>query len=183
MKQAIFIFSLILSLSLGAKAFSAPVYTDEVPQDYINKVKARKPLNLQQNLPVYDIEKSIEVKVHSEGNIIIKVLPRREDFHYAYDVTYPRINQQLTFIVAEDVYKNNKLFIKKGTPAKGLVREMSYSAPGYGATPEIQVSMFKTKDVNNVNIELYGTVREENSGFLNTPPNISKNKVYTLYYK
>lgn len=185
MKKYTIILAVFIGFILTGKAIAAPVYTDEIPKEYIEKVKSLPKYNLSQNLPIYNEDNATQVKVYSPENIRLKYKTIRENAYlYHVNITNMSINDKVKFLIAEDVYQNNKLLIKKDTPAIGVVREANIAISNYGAPPEIQISMFTTKDVNNNTIELYGTVLNDYSGFIQIPSHaINKNKIYTLYYK
>ena len=193
MKNFSFITALLLCVLCVNSANAIPVYRDEIPQAYINKVKNTKPLNYKQALPVFDIEKSLAVPVYSPQRITLKTQYRKDaSGSYVYSQNYD-IGDKIKFIVAEDVIKNNKIYIKKGTEAIGIIREAQIGMGVFTAPDEIQVSFFETRDVNNQKVSLYGSVIQEGKhtglfqifimGLPSLRASLPKGKVYTLYCK
>ena len=138
-----------------------PVYTDDIPLEYINKVQKLKNVNLKQTLPVYNTENMFEVKIHSKENIIIISTLYRNDDGVLDLKQNININDIAKFVVAQDVIKNNKIYIKQGTEVTGVYREARIGKGAYGAPDEIQISLFSTKDVSGNKVELYGSVEKE----------------------
>ena len=66
------------------------------------------------------------------------------------------IGDKLHFTVKNDVYKNNKLIIKKGAPAIGIVGYLNENGWSYD-NAEITLETFKLKDINGKVI----TINEE----------------------
>lgn len=56
------------------------------------------------------------------------------------------VGDKIKFITAKDIYKNNKLYIKKGTPIYGLVDYVSENGWSYD-NAQIDFKKFKTKDI------------------------------------
>lgn len=192
--KKVFLLQLLFVLFFScASSVAMPVYTDDIPQSYINKVKYTKNLNLEQALPVIDESKYTAVRLYTPKPIILKGVVKMKSLSDVYIEQNYNIGDKVNFVVAEDVYKNNKLFIKKGTIAEGLVRDAQWNMGDKSAPHDIQLSMFKTKDVNNKTVELYGTIGQEGKDtglfqlILGAVPSISygipKNKEYTLYCK
>lgn len=71
-----------------------------------------------------------------------------------------KIGQKVEFKVAKDVYKNDKIFIKKDTPIDAFI-ELISKAGRFGEPDEIEIGRFFTKDVKNNPVELVGTVRKQ----------------------
>lgn len=170
-----------------------PVYTDDIPVEYINKVKNLKNVNLKQTLPVYDTENMYEVKIRSEKNIIItQRLYRNEDGILDAKPTI-NINDKAKFIVAQDVIKKGKVYIKQGTEATGIIRNAQINTGSLSAPAEIQISLFTTKDVNGNKVDLYGSIVKEgkDTGLFQMLPliggmpslgsGISPREVFTFY--
>lgn len=192
--KKLFILTVLLSCFVLQKADAYPVYSDELPQSYINSVKTNKNLGNKQSLPVYDTQNMLEVNVYTPNRITLSNVLKKTAKGEYYTVQNYDINDRINFIVGEDVYKNNKLYIKKGTTAVGIVREAQIGLGQFTAPDEIQISMFTTKDVNNNNdVKLYGNIIQEGkqTGFFNLilpqipslRASIPKNKLYTLYCK
>lgn len=191
--KKLFILTVLLSCFVLQKADAYPVYSDELPQSYINSVKTNKSLGNKQSLPVYDTRKMHEVYVYTSSRITLKNVTKKTSKGEYYTVQNYDINDRINFIVGEDVYKNNKLYIKKGTTAVGIVREAQIGLGQFTAPDEIHISMFTTKDVNNNHVKLYGNIIQEGkqTGFFNLilpqipslRASIPKNKLYTLYCK
>lgn len=192
MKKILVFIAICFTFTAEAKSFVIPTYTDEIPSVYVNKVKKEKELNLKQNLPVHDTDKLIKVKVYSRERIALKHISKKIENDYILCQNY-QINDEVTFYVAEDVRKNDKLLIKKDTKVIGKIREAQLGFGYFTSPDEIQISMFTTKDINNNSIQLYGTVLNEGkdtglfqiilSGIPSLRASIPRNKVYTLYYK
>lgn len=191
--KKLFILTVLLSCFVLQKADAYPVYSDELPQSYINSVKTYKNLGNKQSLPVYDTQNMLEVNVYTPNRITLSNVLKKTAKGEYYTVQNYDINDRINFIVGEDVYKNNKLYIKKGTTAVGIVREAQIGLGQFTAPDEIQISMFTTKDVNNNDVKLYGNIIQEGkqTGFFNLilpqipslRASIPKNKLYTLYCK
>lgn len=191
--KKLFILTVLLSCFVLQKADAYPVYSDELPQSYINSVKTNKNLGNKQSLPVYDTQNMLEVNVYTPNRITLSNVLKKTAKDEYYTVQNYDINDRINFIVGEDVYKNNKLYIKKGTTAVGIVREAQIGLGQFTAPDEIQISMFTTKDVNNNDVKLYGNIIQEGkqTGFFNLilpqipslRASIPKNKLYTLYCK
>ncbi len=191
--KKLFILTVLLSCFVLQKADAYPVYSDELPQSYINSVKTNKNLGNKQSLPVYDTQNMLEVNVYTPNRITLSNVLKKTAKGEYYTVQNYDINDRINFIVGEDVYKNNKLYIKKGTTAVGIVREAQIGLGQFTAPDEIQISMFTTKDVNNNDVKLYGNIIQEGkqTGFFNLilpqipslRASIPKNKLYTLYCK
>ena len=191
--KKLFILTVLLSCFVLQKADAYPVYSDELPQSYINSVKTNKNLGNKQSLPVYDTQNMLEVNVYTPNRITISNVLKKTAKGEYYTVQNYDINDRINFIVGEDDYKNNKLYIKKGTTAVGIVREAQIGLGQFTAPDEIQISMFTTKDVNNNDVKLYGNIIQEGkqTGFFNLilpqipslRASIPKNKLYTLYCK
>lgn len=190
-------FSIIISLFLvfifAGRAYSAmPTYSDELPAEYINKYKTEKKVDYKQALPIYNSENALEVKIYTPKKIAIKFTTEKINNQYIARQT-PSINDKVDFIVAQDVMKNGKLYIKKGTTATGTVRVAQFGIGVLSSPDELQISLFSTKDVNNKEVELFGTVLNEGkelglfSSILFQVPSckasIPKNKIYTVYAK
>lgn len=192
---------IILALMLTVPCFAQakepakplPVYTDDIPVEYINKVKNLKNINLKQTLPVYNTENMHEVKIHSKENIIItQRLYRNEDGILDSKPTL-NINDKVTFIVAQDVIKNGKVYIKQSTEATGIFRNAQINTGSLSAPAEIQISLFTTRDVNGNKVDLYGSIVKEgkDTGLFQMLPliggmpslgsGISPREVFTLY--
>lgn len=193
-----FMTALLLSLAAIQQVTAMPVYKDEIPRSYVNEVRTTRNYDLKQTLPQYDCESAVEVKVYSPEKITLKRLSMEEKVEIKnFSITaIPQnyeINDKVKFIIAEDVIKDNKVVIKKGTEAYGVIRDAQISLITFSAPTEIQISFFQTKDINNKDVNLYGTITQEglNTGLLqivliNIPSlgaSIPKNKIYTLYYK
>lgn len=185
MKKHSLIIALCLILFTAGKTISAPMYTDEIPQEYINQVRASKKHNEINNKIELNKETAIPVSVYSPQNVWLKISPVIKDLNYiTFKVKNMSINDELTFVIAQDVYKNNKLIIKKDTPAIGLVKRIILNADNQnGAYSEFRVSDFTTKDINNNTVNLYGYVVNNYDKTMNLRHAISKNKMYTLYLK
>lgn len=191
--KKLFILTVLLSCFVLQKADAYPVYSDELPQSYINSVKTNKNLGNKQSLPVYDTQNMLEVNVYTPNRITLSNVLKKTAKGEYYTVQNYDINDRINFIVGEDVYKNNKLYIKKGTTAVGIVREAQIGLGQFTAPDEIHISMFTTKDVNNNHVKLYGNIIQEGkqTGFFNLilpqipslRASIPKNKLYTLYCK
>lgn len=191
--KKLFILTVLLSCFVLQKADAYPVYSDELPQSYINSVKTNKNLGNKQSLPVYDTQNMLEVNVYTPNRITLSNVLKKTAKGEYYTVQNYDINDRINFIVGEDVYKNNKLYIKKGTTAVGIVREAQIGLGQFTAPDEIHISMFTTKDVNNNDVKLYGNIIQEGkqTGFFNLilpqipslRASIPKNKLYTLYCK
>lgn len=191
--KKLFILTVLLSCFVLQKADAYPVYSDELPQSYINSVKTNKNLGNKQSLPVYDTQNMLEVNVYTPNRITLSNVLKKTAKGEYYTVQNYDINDRINFIVGEDVYKNNKLYIKKGTTAVGIVREAQIGLGQFTAPDEIQISMFTTKDVNNNDVKLYGNIIQEGKQtglfqvILQEIPSlrasIPKNKLYTLYCK
>ena len=74
MKKLSLILALLLSSITIQQSIAVPVYTDEIPQEYINKVKSQKQTStyenrMMSNISDFDKESLIEVKVYSPENI------------------------------------------------------------------------------------------------------------------
>lgn len=191
--KKLFILTVLLSCFVLQKADAYPVYSDELPQSYINSVKTNKNLGNKQSLPVYDTQNMLEVNVYTPNRITLNNVLKKTAKGEYYTVQNYDINDRINFIVGEDVYKNNKLYIKKGTIAVGIVREAQIGFGQFTAPDEIHISMFTTKDVNNNDVKLYGNIIQEGKQtglfqvILQEIPSlrasIPKNKLYTLYCK
>ncbi len=191
--KKLFILTVLLSCFVLQKADAYPVYSDELPQSYINSVKTNKNLGNKQSLPVYDTQNMLEVNVYTPNRITLSNVLKKTAKGEYYTVQNYDINDRINFIVGEDVYKNNKLYIKKGTTAVGIVREAQIGLGQFTAPDEIHISMFTTKDVNNNDVKLYGNIIQEGKQtglfqvILQEIPSlrasIPKNKLYTLYCK
>lgn len=191
--KKLFILTVLLSCFVLQKADAYPVYSDELPQSYINSVRTHKGLSNNQSLPIYEPQNMLEVKVYTPNRITLKNVMKKTSKGEYYVVQNYDINDRVNFIVGEDVYKNNKLYIKKGTTAVGIVREAQIGFGQFTAPDEIQISMFTTKDVNNNDVKLYGNIIQEGKQtglfqvILQEIPSlrasIPKNKLYTLYCK
>lgn len=191
--KKLFILTVLLSCFVLQKADAYPVYSDELPQSYINSVKTNKNLGNKQSLPVYDTQNMLEVNVYTPNRITLSNVLKKTAKGEYYTVQNYDINDRINFIVGEDVYKNNKLYIKKGTTAVDIVREAQIGFGQFTAPDEIQISMFTTKDVNNNDVKLYGNIIQEGKQtglfqvILQEIPSlrasIPKNKLYTLYCK
>lgn len=192
---------IILALMLTVPCFAQakepakplPVYTDDIPVEYINKVKNLKNVNLKQTLPVYNTENMHEVKIHSEKkiqvtNVYYKNSAGLLDVKQSY-----QINDKVKFIVAQDVIKNGKVYIKQGSEAIGVFREARIGQGSFSAPDELQISLFTTKDVNGNKVDLYGSIVKEGkeTGLFQMLPlisavtsinaSVSPREVFTLY--
>lgn len=188
MKKLSLILALLLSSITIQQSIAVPVYTDEIPQEYINKVKSQKQTStyenrMMSNISDFDKESLIEVKVYSPENIRFKLKARQvSPFAYVTEATNIKIGDKFTFLVAEDVYKNNKLYIRKGALATGYVKKVNIPSGNNGPAPEFNISEFTTKDINNNTVRLKGAVINEYTGFIQIVSHaINKNKIYKLY--
>ena len=115
------------------------------------------------------------------SNVHIKI--SKSDDVFCFVLAYePKINEKYNFVITEDVYLNNKIFIKKGTKAIGILRKAHQGLYNKGPVSEIKISLFKTTDVNNNVVNLKGAV------IVNPMPQlmnivINPNTTFTLYYK
>lgn len=170
-----------------------PVYTDDIPKEYVEKVKDLKNINYKQTLPVYDTEKMTEVKIHAEKKIILCYKYYKNEAGVLDTKPTYQIHDKVKFIVAQDVLKNGNVYIKQGTEAIGVFREARIGIGAVGAPDEIQISLFTTKDVNGNKVDLYGSVVKEGKDIgmfqmlplLSQIPSIgspiSPKTIYTLY--
>lgn len=187
-KHTINIITLFMSfICLGVQAM--PVYTDDIPQDYLKKVNSLKKHDTSREYATNISEKNI-VKVYTPEHIVNK--PKIQKINgISYIVSSLKVNDKVNFMVAEDVEKNGQIYIKKGTQVTGLIRTSEIGLPQYLPPGVIEISYFSTKDVKGNNVDLYGKIIEEAPDFqlilipgipfLN--PAIKRNKIYTLYYK
>ena len=83
MKKVSIISALLLCGLCVNSSYAMPVYKDEIPQAYINKVKNTK-LNYKQALPLYDIEKAVEVPVYSPQKISLKTQYKKDSNGYLF---------------------------------------------------------------------------------------------------
>lgn len=68
--------------------------------------------------------------------------------------------QTLKFIVTKDVYRDGKIFIKKGTPVNAIL-ELVSKQTYFGDPAEIEVGRLVTNDINGKIINIEGTIRQE----------------------
>lgn len=71
-----------------------------------------------------------------------------------------KLGQKVMFQVSKDIYKNDKIFIKEGTPITAFV-EMIAQAGRCGDPDEIELGRFSTQDVNGNLIDLDGIIRKQ----------------------
>ena len=164
-----------------------PVYTDEIPQEYIDQVKARKEINkkIEKYEKIYDKDSAVAVVLYNPQKVPVVFELKSKDRQAFAEVISPRINDILDFVVANDVVKDGSVIIKKGTPAKGVVRDVFVNFGGsFGSPSEMKVSGFTTTDVNNNRVNLYGDATFNCTciwSVFNT--NLKKNTRFTVYYK
>lgn len=186
------ILSVILLLSInGLKTFAIPTYSDDIPQDYIKEVKDLikydKTREYTDNIP-----ESNSVKIYSPKHILIRTKAKKINNKYRI-VSDLNINDTVNFVIYEDVIKDNKIFIKKGTNVTGVVRTAEPGSIANYPPGILEISYFSTKDINGNKIKLYGKITEEapETGLFqfifpavpSLNPAIKKNKIYTIYYK
>lgn len=63
------------------------------------------------------------------------------------------VGDKITFEVVNDVYKDNKLFIKKGSTIKGVV-DFVHPNGWFGDAANIKLLNFSTADVNDKKVEI-----------------------------
>ncbi len=69
------------------------------------------------------------------------------------------IGNPVTFHIVNDVKKDGKLVIRKGTPVKAIIGNIISSSSG-GAPAEVTVERFITQDIYGNKIELFGEVQK-----------------------
>ena len=187
-KHILLLFSVFMVFAFCSKAFAKmPVYTDEIPQEYIDQVKARKEINkkIEKYEKIYDKDSAVAVVLYNPQKVPVVFELKSKDRQAFTEVISPRINDILDFVVANDVVKDGSVIIKKGTPAKGVVRDVFVNFGGsFGSPSEMKVSGFTTTDVNNNRVNLYGDATFNCTciwSVFNT--NLKKNTRFTVYYK
>ena len=106
---------LLLFLGFSCNAFAAPLLTDEISQDYINhvhKLQAEKKLISHKS---FDFENAFEVFVYSKTTVGYDFSVKYVNNRFLYEAISPKINDKMTLYIAEDVYKDDKLYIKEIT--------------------------------------------------------------------
>lgn len=192
LKKLIILALSALAIGTNLTVNAMTVYTDEIPQEHLNRVKSLNKDNADL-LQIEDFKPEQEVKIYSE----IKLMPVNLYKKVNGKVVMAQnilINDKVEFYVAKDVFKNGKLYIRKGEMVTGLVSKAEAYYPGANAPCEIQVQHFRTKDTNDNIIKLWGKV--ENIGHeagmigslfgiqnFSTSATIKKKKIYTVYYK
>lgn len=189
-KFSLFVSIIVATFCISCQAFATPVYTDEIPQEYINKVRAQKnqtnyETRMMQDVSDFEKETLTEVKVYTPENIRFKLKTRKIDINtYRMEATNVKVGDKFKFLVAEDVYKNGKLYIKKGTPTVGYVKKIALPSGINGPVPEFRITGFTIKDIDNKTVMLKGSVVNDYTGFIQLVSHgINKNKIYKLYLK
>ena len=130
--------------NLTKPAFKKVILEDDLIKNNPNLTNAVKPVAnyklIDENAQV------IKIPIHSLSYITSK-----------NDV---KLGQTVTFETTEDIYKNNKLFIRQKTPVTAYV-ELITKAGRYGDPDEIELGRFCTKDINNNAVEIDGTIRKQ----------------------
>ena len=179
MKNIFLIFLLLIS-SVGV-VFAAPLLTDEIPQDYIihvNKMQAEKKHAVHNSL---DYESSIDVSVYTPKTISYVFTAKYQNNRFVYEVLSPKINEKMTLYIAEDVYKNEALYIKKDTEVVGSVEVMSMVYDGRAIFTEFRLGNLSTTDVNGKVVPLVGVIERSNKTGMLLTYLIKKNKKHLLY--
>lgn len=189
----------VLGFSVERSVFSSQVFTDEIPQSHLEKIKDLNKNNF--SLPPSDyVKEQNAVNIYSPKKIMPITIMKKIDGESKRVLTENiKVNDKIEFLTAEDTLKNGKLFIRKGTPVFGTVRAVQISLmgstlPQYMLPGKLELVKFKTKDINGSVVDLYGEINENgrNTGLIGliffdnyatTSAAIKKNKIYTLYYK
>lgn len=176
-----FLITLLLFWGCSSLVFSAPMLTDEIPQDYVNHVNKLQAEKKQLVKKPIDIEKTIEVFVYSPKTIGYVFTGNYQNFRMVYDVISPKVNDKITLYIANDIYKDNKLFIKKDTEVVGYVETMKMTATTRAIFTEFVLSNLSTIDVNGKVVQLFGDIKRSNKTGMLLTYLIKKNKKHLLY--
>lgn len=176
-----FFITLLLLFCCMSNVFAAPMLTDEIPQDYVNYVnKIQSEKKQLANKPI-DLETVIDVFVYSPKTIGYVFTGNYQNFRMVYDVISPKVNDKITLYIADDVYKDNKLFIKKDTEVFGYVQTMKMTASARAIFTEFVLSNLFTTDVNGKVVHLQGQIERSNKTGMLLTYLIKKNKKHLLY--
>ncbi len=189
-KHTINIITLFMSfICLGVQAM--PVYTDDIPQDYLKKVNQLGSLNKTRET-TNNISENNAVKIYTPEHILIMTKAKKINNKYVLTQNI-NVNDKVKFIVSEDVKKDGILFIPKGSEVTGIIRTAEPGNQPNCPPGVLEISYFSTKDVKGNKVNLYGKITEEapETGLFqiilpyipSLNPAIKRNKIYTLYYK
>lgn len=192
-----FLIALILfTFGISGSVFAEmPVYTDDIPKSHVDKVK-RTNCDEYKNVPENIENTDNQVKIFSQKKIMPQAKLTRKDGRFKV-IENLHINDKLYFVVAQDVYKDGQIYIKKDSIAQGTVRTIQINylgtlVPEYSAPAEFEVTRFQARDINGKTVDLYGSIYEKGHemgffggylSFASTEARIKKNKIYTIYYK
>ncbi len=188
--------SVILFLILAGKVNSMPIYTDEIPQSRIDAAnKTNKIVEISTNeknkLEDATLNQEKKVLIYSEKKVAVKYV--KKELPKPTYVIEPNVGHKLEFVVAEDVLKNGKVYIKKGALVEGIVTKVvMHDVTEATRAPEVHISLFTTSDTTGKKIDLSGTVSNKSrvnfitwllAGYAFSPAKIKKDKIYTIYYR
>lgn len=99
-----------------------------------------------------------------------------------------QLGDSIEMTVCDDVYKNGKLYIKKGEPAYGLLTELENTRTD--TLGRISIEHIKTHDVNHKTVKLEGGLYKKCENYANWQcfiifgnPVMPKGQEFTLYLK
>jgi basic membrane lipoprotein Med (substrate-binding protein (PBP1-ABC) superfamily) len=136
--------------------------SDEIDQSSFKKEQLLK----QKTVKNLTIEKE-DIKVDSKYTRKYKLIDENQETVYVYVSSLNKIvtkkglfeGQKVKFIVAEDVYKNKSLFIKKNTPVFAYIETITKSSFN-GDPAQLIVGRFTTYDVLGNIIELSSQIKK-----------------------
>lgn len=183
---------LCLIFGTNLAALSMPVYTDEIPQEHLNKFNSSTKKLIEPEI-IEEFTSEQEVKIYSDKKIMPITILKKVDGEKILSQNI-LINDKVNFYVAKDVYKNDKIYIKKGEIVTGIVSKAEAVVPNISAPGELQIQNFQTKTVKGYTIKLYGKIENIGHEFgligwllgignYSTSGYVKKNKIYTVYYK
>lgn len=111
--KKLFILTVLLSCFVLQKADAYPVYSDELPQSYINSVKTNKSLGNKQSLPVYDTQNMLEVNVYTPNRITLSNVLKKTAKGEYYTVQNYDINRPASILLLEKMFIKTTNFILK----------------------------------------------------------------------
>ena len=184
MKKIILFSVFCIFMTNIATTNAAPILSDDLPPEYVKEIKSRPIVRDDAEFPEYEKKTATVVKIHAKEKITFTpyVLPQIKPLSVNTIVKNAKMNDRYTFIVAEDVYKNNKLLIKKGSKAIGILRKAHLGLYEKGPVPEIKIGLFTTNDVNGNKINLKGAIVLKPYPQLGNVV-IGPKTIFTVYYQ
>lgn len=165
--------------SLKNKNLEKPVFKQETVKEEIpvSNLKGEQTVKPKVEIPIIEdkaVNQTLKAKVFREQNSTKPVF-KYQSIDYDTDtlnvpvssVSFLSIKSahldegtKVNFRIAEDVMKNNMLFIKKDTPAIGIIETITKSSSG-GDPEEMIIGRFFTKDANENIINLSGQIQKK----------------------